>query len=382
MTSQPVAPARYDRGRGLKSTSTIVGPYGTGVRMSFTPASRRDAARVGVGFNPRPRRGPLFGGRRTERLSILVILSLLLLSAACSMVQPSLTPLGTEQNPVKLSLAPTTDTRKALAAGEPLVKLLEKETGLRVKLSVPTSYAATIEAMSTHNIDVGWLAPLAYVLAHDRVGAEVLVANVRNGSTTSMGQIVVRADSGITDLDALRGKRFAFADDVSVTGHHLPVAFLLARGLNPADHFADTVFVGGDDRVLMAVYNRQVDAGAIVGESGPDAIAMSTLARTSFQPLPPDLGEQLRIIARTDSIPNDVVSVRKGVPPEPGQKIRDGLLRVAASPDGAAALRELYGIDSLGPGADADFASLRAAARLLALDLDAELAPRQRSAAP
>ena len=241
-------------------------------------------------------------------------------------------------------------------AGEPLVKLLEAETGLRVKLSVPTSYAATIEAMGTHNVDVGWLAPLAYVLAHDRVGAEVLVANVRNGSTTSSGQIVVRAESSITSLEALRGKRFAFADNVSVTGHHLPVAFLLARGLDPAVHFADTVFVGGDDRVLMAVYNRQVDAGAIVGESGPDLIAMSALARTSFQPMPPDLGEQLRVIARTDPIPNDVVSVRKGVPPESGQKIRDGLLRVAASPDGAATLRELYGIDGLGPVTDADFA--------------------------
>jgi phosphonate transport system substrate-binding protein len=310
------------------------------------------------------------------------VLLLVLLSAACSMVQPASTPLGTEQNPVKLALAPTTDTQKALTTGEPLVRLLEKETGLRVKLSVPTSYAATIEAMGTHNVDVGWLAPLAYVLAHDRVGAEVLVANVRNGSTTSMGQIVVRADSGVTSLDALRDKRFAFADDASVAGHHLPVAFLLGQGLDPAVHFADTVVVGGDDRVLMAVYNHQVDAGAIVGESGPDLIAMSALARTSFQPLPPDLGEQLRIIARTDPIPNDVVSVRKGVPPEPGQKIREGLLRVAASPAGAATLRELYGIDGLGPVTDADFASLRAAARLLNLDLDAELAPRPRSIAP
>ena len=101
------------------------------------------------------------------------------------MVQPTSAPLGTEQNPVKLALAPSTDTQKALAAGEPLVELLEAETGLRFKLSVPTSYAATIEAMGTHNIDVGWLAPLAYVLAHDRVGAEALVANVRAAAPTA-----------------------------------------------------------------------------------------------------------------------------------------------------------------------------------------------------
>jgi phosphonate transport system substrate-binding protein len=308
----------------------------------------------------------------------LVFVVGMLLSAACSMVQSTSAPLGTEQNPVKLALAPSTETQKVLAASEPLVKLVEKETGLRVKLSVPTSYAAVIEAMGTHNVDVGWLAPLAYVLAHDRVGAELLVANVRGGSATSVGQIVVRADSGITSLEGLRGKRFAFTDDASVTGHHLPAALFSAQGLHPSTLFAETTFAGGDDRVLMAVYSRQVDGGAIRGDSAPGSAGVSAVARTSFQPLPPDLAEQMRVIARTDPIPNDTVGVRKGVPPELGRKIRDGLLRVAATPAGATALHELYGIDGLAPVTDAELAPLRTAVRLLDLDLDAELTPRRR----
>ena len=348
-------------GRGLKSTSTIGRRDATGCEV--IRESRSDGTTVGVGFNPR----------------LLVMLVTLLLSVACSMVQPTTAALGTEQNPVKLALAPSTDTQKALIAGEPLVTLLSQETGLRVKLSVPTSYAATIEAMGTHNLDVAWLAPLAYVLAHDRVGADVLVANVRGNSTTSVGQIVVRADSGITSLEGLRGKRVAFSDDASVTGYHLPRALFAAHGLNPSTDVVETVFVGSDDGVLLAVYNRQVEGGAVAGERPPGLPAISTVARTSFQPLPPDLAEQVRVVAPTDPSPNDTVAIRKGVTPELGRKLRDGLLRVAASPAGAAALRELYGIDGLGPVTDADFAPLRAAVRLLDLDLDTALAPRRSS---
>ena len=322
------------------------------------------------------RPGPVL--RRCVNPRPLLILALVLLSTACSMVQPTSAPLGTEQNPLKLALAPSTEPRKVLAAGEPLMKLLERETGLRIKLSVPTSYAATIEAMGTHNVDVGWLAPQAYVLAHDRVGAEVLLANVKGGSTTSTGQIVVRADGGITSLDGLRGTRFAVADVGSAAGYHLPRALLLVQGLDPDASFAETLVAGGDDRVALAVYQRRADGGVVVGSRAAEASAPRALADASFGPLPPDLVEQLRVVARTDPIPNDVVGVRRGVPPELGRKLRDGLLRVAASPAGATALRELYGIDGLGPVTDAELGPLRTAIDLLDLDLDAELAPGRR----
>ena len=68
---------------------------------------------------------------------------------------------------------------------------------------------------------------------------------------------------------------------------------------------------------------------------------------------------------------------RKGVPVAVTAKLRDGLLRVAASPDGARLLHDLYGIDGLSPVTDAAFGSLRTAVSLLALNLDEALAPRR-----
>jgi phosphonate transport system substrate-binding protein len=315
-----------------------------------------------------------------SRLRDIVLAALVaVLLAACSMVQPTPTPLGTEQNPVKLALAPTTDTPRALAAGSRLTELLGRETGLHVKLSVPTSYAATIEAMGTHNLDVGWLSPLAYVLAHERVGAEAMTTDVHGGSTTSVGQIVVRADSGITSLDGLRGTQFAFADDRSLAGYHAVRALFLVDGLDPAALFSEMTFMDGDDRVALAVYRRQVAGGAIAGDIAAGSSGTTAGVRTVFRPPPPDLPEQLRVIARTDPVPNDLIAIRKGVAPEIDAQIREGLLRMAASPAGAAVLRELYGIDGLAPATDADFSAVRAMATLLDLNLDAELAPRRQS---
>jgi phosphonate transport system substrate-binding protein len=287
------------------------------------------------------------------------------------MVPPAAAPLGTEQNPVKLALAPSTETPKALAAVEPLTRLLAAETGLRFKLSVPTSREAVIEAMGTNNVDLGWLPPLSYLVARDRVGVEPLLANVRRGSTTASGQIVVRADSGITSLNGLRGGRFAILDERSVTGYLMPRALLAAQGIEPDGYFAQTLDVGSADAVLLAVSSRRADGG-VVANDGPSALRLT----------PPGLDERFRVVAQTAPVPNDTLSLRKGIPPALGRKLGDGLLRVAASPAGAQILRDLYDVDGLAPIADDAYEPLRTAVRLLDVDLDAALAQRRAVTTP
>ena len=97
--------------------------------------------------------------------------------------------LGTKDNPIKMAFVPSSDSQKVLSVGEPLGQLLENETGYAFKVSVPTNYAAVIEAMGAKNVDVGWLATFAYVLARDKFGAEAVLATVRQGSKTYTGEI-------------------------------------------------------------------------------------------------------------------------------------------------------------------------------------------------
>ena len=323
-------------------------------------------------FAPRSGRG-----EGAPRFAVLALA--MFLAAACSMVQPRPAALGTEQNPIKLALAASIEPQRMVTGGEPLAKQLEQATGLKIKLSVPTSHAAAIEAMSTHNLDVGWLAPFAYILAHDRVGAEPLLASVRSGSPTVAGQIIVHADSGITTLEGVRRKRIAFVEPPSVAGNLLPRALLLAGGLDPASAFEQTTFLGSHEQVVLAVYRRQVDAGATFGERSPGA---ANDARQTVRATVPDVLEQVRVLARTDPIPTDTITLRKGISPELARQLQDGFLKVAASPAGAQALRALDGIEGLAPVTDADFQPVREAAQRLGLDLDAASTPSRTPTSP
>lgn len=283
--------------------------------------------------------------------------------------------LGTKDNPIKMAFVPSSDSQKVLASGEPLGQLLEKETGYSFKVSVPTSYAAVIEAMGANNVDVGWLATFAYVLARDKFGSEAILATVRQGSKTYTGEIIVHADSGITSLEQLRGKKFAFVDPSSASGYLYPNALLKQKISDYGDgFFSERIFAGGHDKVVIAVHSKQVDGGATFGDSvigGPP-----TDARTRVQSTIPDVMEKVKVIAITDPIPNDTVSVRKGLAPDMVTKLREGLLKVAQSEDGKKALRDLYQIDGLAPSSDADYNPVREAARVLNLNLEQELAPK------
>src|SRR5439155_7394750 len=92
---------------------------------------------------------------------------------------------------LKMAFVPSANSTKILASGQPLAEQLGKLTGYRFEVDVPTSYAAVIEAMGTGKVDIGWLAPFAYVLAHDKYGSDVMLLVTRQNSRTYVSQIIV-----------------------------------------------------------------------------------------------------------------------------------------------------------------------------------------------
>ena len=272
-----------------------------------------------------------------------------------------------------MAFVPSADSQKVLSSGQPLADLLTRFTGLTFQVSVPTSYAAVIEAMGANNVDIGWLAPFAYVLARDKFQTEVILASVRGGSKTYTGQIITHVDSGINDLAGLKGKKFAFVDPGSASGFLYPNALLAQNGIDYKTAFTETIFAGGHDKVVIAVYNKQVDAGATFGDSVEGQV---TDARTNVVNTLPDVMSKVKVIGKTSPIPNDTVSVRKGLEPSLVATVRDGLLDVSKTADGQNLLRTLYNINGLATAEDKEYDSVRSAAKVLNLDLEKELAPR------
>ena len=277
--------------------------------------------------------------------------------------------IGSPEKPLEMAFTPSTDTQKILATGKPLADLLEKETGYKINTTVPTAYAPLIEAMGVAKVDVGWLAPFQYSVAHQRNGAEVILATVRQGSKTYVSEIITQADSGIKKLDDLKGKRFAFVDELSSSGFLYPAALIKEKfGTSAQQFFSQVVYAGGHDKVVIAVYNKQVDGGATFGNSNPSG--PETAARTTVQGTLPDVLQKVVKIAETDPIPNDTVSVRKGLPKEVVDKVKNGLLKIAGSDQGKKLLKDLYQIDGLAAASDSDYAPLRKKADLIGLDIE------------
>ncbi len=272
--------------------------------------------------------------------------------------------IGSPQRPLVLVNVPFMDTQRLTKGMELIGKRLEEETGLVYRTSVPTSYAAVVEALCANQADAAFLSPLPYVLAHQKCGADMVLVSVVRGQVSYRGQIVTRADSPIRGLADLKGKRFAWTDPSSTSGYLYPRATLIEAGLNPDRDFAQQVFAGGHDKVIAAVLNGQVDAGATYEEAESAAGVLATF---------PDAVQRLRPIAKTADIPNDGVAVRKDLPPAIARRVRDGLLRVSGSPDGDKTFFDAMGTNGVMPTSDAAYEPVRRAARALGLDLEEEI---------
>jgi phosphonate transport system substrate-binding protein len=185
----------------------------------------------------------------TARLSVL----LLLCAVACK-------PQATATTTLRVSMIPTTDPSKAIREMQPLVDYLSNKTGAKVEMTIPTNYAAVVEALINDQLDVAFLGGFTYVQASKRAGVKPLVQRDRDREFHS--KFVTQPGSPIQSLADLKGHSFAFGDVNSTSGHLMPEYFMRQANVGP-QVIAKAVYTGGHDATLLAVANGKVDAGAL-----------------------------------------------------------------------------------------------------------------------
>jgi phosphonate transport system substrate-binding protein len=293
--------------------------------------------------------------KRSFWLTTLVVLLLAtLVLAGCG--EPEL---GTEDNPIVMSFVPSGDTQEIITSGDAIAEMLKQETGLEVVANVGTDFAAVREAMGAGQAHIGWLNTFNYVLANEKYGVEAHLVTERFGSTSYAGQINVRADSGISTLEDLKGKVMCWVDPNSTSGYIIPRIMLQANGIDPDNDFAQTVEAGSHDGVILAVYNGDCDAGASYDD-----------ARSTIEDDFADVMDVVAVLATTTDIPNDSVSFIQDFPEEMRQQIVDALLAYSATEEGKEALNTLYNIAALQPSSDSFYDGFRADLSKAGLDIE------------
>lgn len=267
--------------------------------------------------------------------------------------------LGTAENPIIMSFVPSGDTQDIIASGDTLAQMVSERTGLVVKANVGTDFSSVREAMCAGKAQIGWLNTFNYVLANEQCGVDAALATSRFGSSTYAGQIIVRADSGISTIADLKGKVMCWVDPASTSGYIIPRIMLAAEGINPDTDFSQTVEAGSHNNVVTQVYNGDCDAGATFSD-----------ARTGIEKEFPDVLEKVVVLATTSDIPNDSVSFIKDFPAEMRTKIVAALLDISASPEGQEALNTLYNIESLVESSDSFYDVFRADLSRAGIDIE------------
>lgn len=307
-------------------------------------------------------------------LNLQAVISLTLLfsvfgspsSLAGSMARAADAPLGSRKNPIKLAMVPSAESTKILSNMAPVARCLEKHSGQKFDISVPNNYIVVVEGLGNQKVDLAFLNTFGYLLANERYGAQALLKAIRYGETTYRGQIIVRANSGIKALADLNGKKIAYSDPASTSGHILPKKMLRDKNVKPASE----VFAGKHDVVVTMVYQGQVDAGATYySPKDPAGKIMDARARVLTQF--PDVEQKVKILELTEAIPNDPVVVRKGIAPELSLKIRDAF--VACIGENPEAFKGLNNSTGLAEVKDNEYDTLRATVKSVGIDIEKSL---------
>ncbi len=250
-------------------------------------------------------------------------------------------PLGSAERPIKVLFVPSVEVDAIISGGEVLANALAEATGLNYEVSVPTSYAATIEEMCASPDDtIGFIPAQGYVLANNRCGVTVGAAAVRRGLSWYAAQYIVPFDSDYETIADLDGKSWCIPDYGSTSGYLYPSVAFQNLGIEPSQ----VIEAGGHQNAILGVYNGEcdfatsffsppliagrtwvygvdspeiwreggeaelVDGASLVG-GGPENGGYRILdARGTMMTTTPDIFEKTRILALTDQIPNDTVS--------------------------------------------------------------------------
>ena len=112
----------------------------------------------------------------------------------------------------------------------PFQKALESRTGLKVAFFAVNNRTAAAEAVRAKRVDLVFTGPAEYVVLRARANVVPVIALQR---VDYYPNVVVRADSGITDVAALKGKKVVFGPIGSTSRHLGPMQLLADLGLDP-----------------------------------------------------------------------------------------------------------------------------------------------------
>ncbi len=317
--------------------------------------------------------------------------------------EPPMPAIGSPEHPIKVLFVPSVDANIITTGGEVMAAALNEATGLTFEVTVPTSYAATIEEMCASPADtMAFIPGLGYAIASQLCGVDVAFKAIRFGYPVYWAEYIVARDSDIQTLADLEGKTWGYGDQGSTSGYMVPTVELAEAGITPGEQ----VQTGGHNQTVTAVYNGEVDFGTVFysvplspegapiftyddylagkitsleqyevpAESIPNCALNEDKkkvlcdgyrildARANIREEAPDVIQKVRILAVSAAIPNDTLSFGPEFPADVRTQIEDALVAFATTEAWGTSIgsADFYGWSGIAPAEDAEYDMVRA----------------------
>lgn len=273
--------------------------------------------------------------------------------------QGTTTKQGYTPKVLNVEFVPSVQANKMEAKAKPLEGLLKKQLGIPVHVTVSTDYDGLVEAMDSKKVDVGFMPPDAYVLAHKKKIADVLLQAERYGYQEPEGiqnhklmheyraGIYVKKGSGIKSWKDLKGKKVGVMDPTSSSGYVFPIVELNKKGLNVLKD-CKIVQIKGADQAILSVENGDLDACFTFADARPIAAQDDPKVMKNIVP-----------IYFTKWIPNDTISVRHDMNPKFRKKLSKAFKEIAKSKKGKKIIESIYQHYGYVDAKDSDFDIIR-----------------------
>ena len=298
--------------------------------------------------------------KRFRKILVAVVALLVaVVATACSNKRSSNSKDNYTPKSLTIQFVPSQAATKLQARAKPLEKMLSKRLGIPVHVSMSTDYNTVVEAMKSKKVDVGFLPPDGYVLAHKQGAADLLLQAERYGVKQPGGkatknlvknyhaEILVKKGSKIKSWKDLKGKSISVQNPTSSAGYVFPVAELKEKGLDVTKD-CKLVTVTGHDQAVLNVLNGDTDAAFVFED------ARNTVIKDN-----PKIMSQVVPIYFTKPIPNDTISVIPSMSKSFRKKLAKAFIAVGKSKEGRKVIESVYSHEGYAYAKDSDFNVVR-----------------------
>lgn len=231
---------------------------------------------------------------------------------------------ASEANPkIRIAILPCTDIVKTFIKYQPLQKYLEHELGRKVEILIPNSLQSFKKIIRSNEADFAFQTAHVYLMLSKQYNTHIIIKSLtKKGKGSHRGVIIARRDSGIKNIEDLRGKAVIFGPAYSTAKWLAPVNLLLKNGIDPNKDLKDYSHSNSCESIAMKICLGQGDAGAICEYSYKE---IADNKSPSPDEIPPDV---LTVIAKTQKIPNWIFAARKGIDDLTVVRVTEALLNL------------------------------------------------------